>query len=71
MSFGRSTARKRIGRGTQRGAATIEYAVVTALFLIALLAPTNTFSDLMDAIKQVYLAFTYSLSVSYPPPVFD
>ncbi|MGO3128024.1 MAG: hypothetical protein ACTIJY_08125 [Luteimonas sp.] len=61
----------RFGRGTQKGAATIEYTIVTALFVIALLAPTNTFSDLMDAIKQVFQAFTYTLSVSYPAPVID
>lgn len=62
---------RQLGRQAQCGAATIEYVVVTAIFVLALLAPTNTFADLMDAIKQIYQAFTFSISVTYPTPDFE
>lgn len=57
----------RIGSARQRGVTTIEYAVVTVLFVLALIASPNVIPELMDALKRVYQAFTYAISVSYPP----
>jgi len=46
---------------------TIEYVVVTVLFVLALVAAPNVIPELMEAIKRAYQAFTYAISVSYPP----
>ena len=61
-------ARKRIGSARQRGVTTIEYVVVTAIFLLALVAAPDVVPELMEAIKKLFQAFTYVISVSYPTP---
>lgn len=50
----------------QRGSATVEYLVVTSLVVIALLVEPNVVVQLLDAIKQVYRAFTYALGLTAP-----
>jgi len=57
----------RIGSAGQQGVTTIEYVVVTVLFVLALVAAPNVIPELMEAIKRAYQAFTYAISVSYPP----
>lgn len=60
--------RGRIGSAGQQGVTTVEYTVVSAVFLLALVAAPNVIPELMEAIKKLYQAFTYAISVSYPSP---
>lgn len=62
----RSGADRRLTVRGQRGSATVEYLVVTSLVVIALLVEPNVVVQLLDAIKQVYRAFTYTLGLTFP-----
>ncbi len=50
----------------QRGSATVEYLLVTSLVVIVLVAEPNVVVEVMDALKQVYRAFTFTLGFTYP-----
>lgn len=50
----------------QRGSALIEYSIVAFLAIIVLISQENQIAALMDAIKDLYGAFTYSLSMTFP-----
>lgn len=50
----------------QRGSAIIEYSIITFLAIIVLISQENQVAALMDAIKDLYRAFTYSLSMTFP-----
>ncbi len=63
--------RIRGNRGSRRGqagSAAIEYLLVTSLVVIVLVAEPNIVVELMNAIKQVYRAFTFALGLTYPTP---
>lgn len=53
----------------QRGSAAIEYLLVTSLVVIVIIAEPNVVVEVMDAIKQVYRAFTFALGLTYPTPL--
>jgi len=55
-------------RRSQRGGATIEFSIITFLAVVVLLAEPDVVTMLMDAIKQVYGAFTSALSMTFPTP---
>lgn len=58
----------RIQPDRERGAATIEYSIVVALFVLALIANPNVVVELIDAVKRIFQAFTFAISMSYPSP---
>lgn len=49
----------------QSGQALIEYAVVTLLAVIVLVASPNVIVELVDSIKQAYSAFVFAISQSW------
>lgn len=53
----------------QRGQALIEYTLVTFLVVVVLIANPNVITEIVDAIRSVYQAFTSAISVSYIPEV--
>lgn len=59
---------RRLAEGSQRGGATIEFSIITFLAVVVLLAEPDVVTMLMDAIKQVYGAFTSALSMTFPTP---
>lgn len=58
----------RVGPAGQQGVTTIEYLVVTVIFLLALVAAPDVIPELMEAIRKMYQAFTFAVSTSYPSP---
>ena len=52
-------------RGRQRGSTTAEYAIVSLLVVIVLVANENVIKELADAIRNAYASFAYALSVSW------
>jgi Flp pilus assembly pilin Flp len=56
-----------IPRG-QRGAAMMEYVLITLLIVIVLIASPNVIEEIVNALKEVYRAFVYALGMSYPTP---
>lgn len=60
--------RTRVGPAGQQGVTTIEYLVVTVIFLLALVAAPDVIPELMEAIRKMYQAFTFAVSTSYPSP---
>lgn len=54
-------------RFAQKGQATIEYTVVLLLVVIVLLARPDVIADLVGALKSVYEAFFYAISISSIP----
>lgn len=60
--------RARIGSAGQQGVTTIEYVVVTVIFLLALVKAPDVIPELMEAIRKMYQAFTFAVSTSYPSP---
>lgn len=52
-------------RDRQRGQALIEYAVVTLLAVVVLVARPNVIVELVDSIKQAYSAFVFAISQSW------
>lgn len=50
----------------QHGNALVEYSIITFLAIIVLISQENQVAALMDAIKDLYRAFTYSLSMTFP-----
>ncbi|MBB1061990.1 hypothetical protein [Marilutibacter spongiae] len=51
-----------------RGSAVIEYSIITFFVVVVLIANPNVVSQLMQAMKDVYEAFSYALSMTYPTP---
>ena len=49
----------------QRGSTTAEYAIVSLLVVIVLVANENVIKELADAIRNAYASFAYALSVSW------
>lgn len=49
---------------SQRGQATIEYAVVLVVVVLVLIAKPDVIQELIDSIKQIYTAFAYAISAS-------
>lgn len=58
-----------IRRSRQAGQATVEYTVVLLAAVIVLLARPDVITALVEALKTVYRAFTYSISMSAIPLV--
>lgn len=58
----------RIGPAGQQGVTTIEYVVVTVIFVLALVKAPDVIPELMDAIRKMYQAFAFAVSTSYPSP---
>lgn len=52
----------------QRGSALIEYSVVAFLVVVVLISQDNVVAQLMGAIQEVWRAFSYALSMTYPVP---
>lgn len=48
----------------QKGAATIEYAVVTALAVLVLVANPSVIVELIQAIREAYASFVYAISLA-------
>lgn len=46
----------------QKGAAMVEYAIVTGLVALVLIGKPSVVERLVQAIKQLYRAFTYAIS---------
>lgn len=66
-----SSTVRRSGLGRRRGArgsAAIEFSIITFLVVVVLIAEPNVITLLLDAIKQVYGAFTSALSMTFPTP---
>lgn len=57
----------RIGKHRQQGQAVVEYTIVLMLAVIVLLARPDVIKDLLNAIKSVYEAFVYTISLSSIP----
>ncbi|MCW0376627.1 hypothetical protein NB691_003461 [Xanthomonas sacchari] len=49
----------------QRGAALIEYSIVTMLAVIVLVAQPNIILELIDSLRKAYASFTYALSLGW------
>ncbi|MBB1088710.1 hypothetical protein H4F99_09430 [Lysobacter sp. SG-8] len=58
----------RLGTRHQRGSAVIEYSIIAMLVIVVLVANENVVGQLMQAIKDLYGAFTHALSVTFPSP---
>lgn len=54
--------------GRQRGSALIEYSIVTFLVVVVLISQDNVVAQLMQAIKDLYGAFSFALSMTFPVP---
>lgn len=54
---------KSVSRRQQRGAAMIEYAVVTMVAVLVLVAEPNIVLELVESIRKAYQGFTYMLSM--------
>jgi Flp pilus assembly pilin Flp len=52
----------------QSGAAAVEYVVIALLIVIILLASPNVIAQLIEAIKQLYEAFTVAIGRTYVAP---
>ncbi len=52
-------------RRAQRGAALIEYTVVTVLGIIVLVAEPNIILELVQALRTAYSSFVYALSLGW------
>lgn len=56
-------------RARQSGSAVIEYSIITLLAIVILLsAEENVVAMVMDALREIYRAFTHALSITYPTP---
>lgn len=51
-------------RRHQQGVAMIEYAIVTVVGVLVLVAEPNIVLELIDALRRAYQGFTYMLSMS-------
>ncbi|QDH71594.1 hypothetical protein [Marilutibacter alkalisoli] len=60
--------RKQLPKGPrrQRGSAIVEYSIITMLVIVVLVANDNVVGQLMQAIKGMYEAFSYALSMTFP-----
>lgn len=54
---------KSVSHRQQRGAAMIEYAVVTMVAVLVLVAEPNIVLELVESIRKAYQGFTYMLSM--------
>ncbi|GAB3339081.1 hypothetical protein [Marilutibacter aestuarii] len=52
----------------QRGSAIIEYSIIALLIVVVLIADENVIAQLMQAIKDLYGAFSHALSMTFPSP---
>lgn len=52
-------------RSLQRGQALIEYTLIAGLGVLVLVANADAIPALMNALKQVYEAFVYAISLSW------
>ncbi|MBD9535961.1 MAG: hypothetical protein ACN6RG_08425 [Stenotrophomonas sp.] len=52
-------------RRAQRGAALIEYTIVTVLGIIVLVAEPNIILELVQALRKAYSSFVYALSLGW------
>lgn len=50
----------------QQGSAIIEYSIIALLVVVVLIANDNVVGQLMQAIKDLYAAFSYALSMTFP-----
>lgn len=53
---------------SQRGSAMVEYALISALVVIVLLSGPSVITQILEAIRQVYEAFTFAIGLTYPTP---
>lgn len=51
-------------RSAQRGQATIEYTVVVMALVIVLIAKPDVITEVVTALKDLYVAFVYAISAS-------
>ncbi|MBO9873421.1 MULTISPECIES: hypothetical protein [Xanthomonas] len=51
-------------RRRQRGQSTIEYTVVVMALVIVLIAKPDLITEVVTALKELYSAFVYAISVS-------
>lgn len=65
------------GRGRQpvvptrrraRGSSTVEYTLVALLTVVVLITGPNVMSEVIDAFKDMYQAFSYAVGLTYPAP---
>lgn len=49
----------------QRGAALIEYSIVTLLAVTVLVAQPNIVLELVESLRKAYSSFTYALSLGW------
>lgn len=49
----------------QRGQGLVEYSIVTLLAVLVLVAQPNVLIELVQAMRKLYAAFTYALSLSW------
>jgi|GEM_PF-2738568 len=50
----------------QRGSALIEYTLIAFLLVVVLVSQGNAIAQLMQAIKDLYEAFSYAISMTFP-----
>lgn len=54
--------------GHQRGSALIEYSIIAFLVVVVLISQENVVAQLMQAIRDLYGAFSFALSMTFPVP---
>lgn len=64
------TARRQVAAwpGRQRGSALIEYSIIAFLVVVVLISQDNVVARLMQAIRDLYGAFSFALSMTFPVP---
>ena len=70
MDDGRRRASRRTrGPLLQRGSAVIEYSLIASLGILVLVAMgDNVILEVINAVKEMYQAFTSAISMTYPTP---
>lgn len=46
----------------------VEYALISALVVIVLVSGPSVITQILEAIRQVYEAFTFAIGLTYPTP---
>lgn len=62
----RARSARPTGPRRQRGSAVIEYTVITFLAIVVLITQDNQVARLLEAIKELYEAFSFAISITIP-----
>jgi Flp pilus assembly pilin Flp len=56
------------GPRRQQGSAVVEYAIITFFVVVVLITQDNVIAQVMQAIKDMYEAFSFAISMTFPTP---